>query len=211
MATMGGPVPAMGRYDPSRGRYDYNTGAFRDGHHQAGPSPWVPATILGVIVLITAMPYMRTADATRVYYRETVVRASRGSSFPMPLLWIPVVAAIALQFFGSSGWYHGVYVGDRGAYGARPGGAAGGGWWAMSGLSRSQPYRRYNAHQQRGLLSTFMDYGGHWFLILLGVAVFTLVSSSSVASSRRAARVRVVPMAPRRLGFPWSLISRLFF
>ncbi|KAG0632112.1 hypothetical protein M758_1G304600 [Ceratodon purpureus] len=228
--ALGGYAPAMGGYDARRGYNNVGpalrgTRELYDPHrqlHRAGPSAWGPATILGVILLITAMPYMRTPDmATMAYYRQTAGRAS-SASFSLPLLWIPVVGFIALQFFGASDWYQGVYVGDR--YGARPGvggsfgGAAmapggayaamsrgGGGWnWPWSGSSSLNQYNyRYNAHQHRGLLSTFMDFGGHWLLILLGIAVFTLVSSSSLPSVA-ASRVPPVPLAPRMLGFPWS-------
>jgi hypothetical protein len=205
---MRGSVPGgyvMGGYDSSRG--GYGSGAVRGTRelydpyrqlHRAGPSPVVPATILGVISFMTAMPYLRTPDMG-YYGGHTAVRAS---SFPMPLLWIPVVAVITLQFFGASDWYHGVYIGDR--YGARPSVghqaySRGRGWWPWSSWNY-YPYNRYNTHQHRGLLSTFMDYGGHWLLILLGIAVFTLVSSSSAPTPR----VPTVPLAPRTLGFPWS-------
>jgi len=181
--------------------------------YHPGPSPWVPATILGIILLIVTVPYMKTPDPTIAY--QTVRRAP---SFPLPLLWIPVVAVIALQFFGGNRQYS--YdsfgrpmmrpgAGGAGIYGGGPGGRYGeggpmyagganryssrgfgadrmmpeynrgwgGSWWPWGGS-----YNRYNTHQQRGLMSSFMDYGGHWMLILLGIAVFTLVGSSSSPS-----------------------------
>lgn len=195
----------------------------RGGYYEPrGPSPWVPATILGIIILIATTPYRRQPDPAAIAY-QTAVRPA--SSFPLPWLWIPVIAIIAIQFFGG----HRVYTYDR--YGrpvtrAHPYAASGGpvGYGVGSGYSTRAfgpdrmapgynrggggwgggwPWSRGNSYRynpaERGLGSLFMDYGGHWMLILIGLAVFTLVGSSSAHPHAAAA------MAPQRLGFPWTL------
>ena len=205
-----------------------------------GPSPWIPATILGVILLITGMPWMRSASTVypdpMLAYQAAAAAAARPAyrpsfSFPLPLLWIPVLAIIAFQFFGGSlpyyepgygfrsgrggagyGWGRG-YRADPYAPGAYRNRGLGpdrmgadynrgwGGWWPWSTPSWNEG-NRYNNHQNRGLMSLFMDYGGHWFLILLGIAVFTFVSASAHAAP---AVLPIPPLAPQTLGFPWSL------
>lgn len=221
---MRGPYSGYGfrGYDP-RGVYRPRDPREFEHHRHSAPSPWIPATILGVVLLITGMPYLKSPPEPPIAY-QTVMRTT--SSFPLPLLWIPVIAFLALQFFGGH-WYHG--YGDDGygrpgirgygAYGAAPDAYRSrgvgpyrmraeryqgwGGWWPWSSPSWNTNYYGYNNHQQRGLMSTFMDYGGHWFLILLGIAVFTLVGSSSLPTPP--AVLPIPPLAPRTLGFPWNL------
>lgn len=218
-----GPAPAPGHGGQgARDPRQYNYYSYRT----QGPSPWFPATILGVMVLITVMPYMRRPEAAIAYHPATAVRTS--SRFPSAALWIPVLSVIALQFFAGQ-WHHDgygrpgyrsrSYGGVPGANAIRGGGldrmgadyyqavaaAAGWGgtsWWPRSSSSSSlwNPSLRYNIHQQRGLVSTFMDYGGHWLLIVLGIALFTLVSASSLPPTQ------AVPLAPLSWGFPWSLL-----
>lgn len=237
---MRGPPPAYNvprGYVP-RGSYERrdprDLGEYDHRRHR-GPSPWIPATILGVILLITGMPWMRWSssavytDPVIAYQAAAAAAAVRPSySFPLPLLWIPVLAVIGFQFFGGHLPYYegygfrggrggGVY-GGRGAYrgdayapGAYRNRGVGpeynrgwGGWWPWSAPSWNEN-NRYNNPQQRGLLSVFMDYGGHWFLILFGIAVFSLVSASASSLPSAPAVLPVPPLAPQTLGFPWSL------
>ena len=233
-----GYVPRGGQaYEPRDARDPRDPRAYQQ-HRHHGPSPWIPATILGVILLITGMPWMRTASTIYpdpvIAYQAAAAAAARPSySFPLPLLWIPVLAIIGFQFFGGNWPYYGDGYGFRGGRGAVPGAMYGGrggyrgdayapgayrnrgvdpeynrgwgGWWPWSGPSGDEN-NRYNNHQQRGLMSMFMDYGGHWFLILLGIAVFSLVSASaSSLPSHAPAVLPVPPLAPQTLGFPWSL------
>lgn len=229
---MRGPPAAYG----TRGGYGArDPREYNQYYRHQGPSPWIPATILGVIVLITAMPYIKAPDATIAY--QTAVRCS--SRFSGAMLWIPVLGVIALQFFAGQ-WYYGygdgvgygrwgtrgeMYGGrlgyQSGAYGRVPGAYASrsggldrmtadyhrvrwGGWWPWSSSS-SNPYIRYDIHHQRGLMSTFMEYGGHWLLILLGIAVFTLVSASSLPYTPAALPS---PLAPHSW---WCFPLSLFF
>lgn len=175
-------------------------------HRVQGPSPWVPVTMLAVIVLITALPgYMRAPPWPAAYHHTEAVRrysSSGGSRFPSAALWVPVLGVIALQFFATPR-QHG-YNGSRGGlYGARPGLDAisydyyrRSSWW-------NPYYNPYNVHHRRGFVSTFMDYGGHWLLILLGIAVFAIVGASS--SQTTLPPLFPVPLAPHSWGFPWSL------
>jgi hypothetical protein len=189
----GPPPPGYGYrgYDPRgwyRSRDPRNPGEYEH-YRRPGPSPWIPATILGVVLLITVMPYLRASEPTIAYTYQPAVR-SPTSSFPYALLWIPVVAVIALQYF-SGNWYYGHgderfarfamrggggYGGRGGAYGRDPAANRGwGGWWSWTAPSWS-PYNRYNNQQQQGWMSMFLDYSGHWLLIFLGIVLFTLVS-----------------------------------
>lgn len=231
---MRGPPPGYGPrgYDP-RGAYVPRDPRDYEPRRHHGPSPWIPATILGVILLITGMPYTRsvTAPDPVLAYQAAAAAAAAASrpsySFPLPLLWIPVLAIIAFQFFGGH-WYdpegygrfgmrggRGGAMYGRGAYPAMAPGAyrnrglerenrGWGGWWPWSAPSWDAN-SRYNNNQQRGLLSMFMDYGGHWVLILLGIALFTLVGASPSVLPPPPAVLPLPPLAPETLGFPWSL------
>lgn len=236
---MRGPPPGYGPrgYDP-RGVYVPRDPREYEPRRHQGPSPWIPATILGVILIITAMPYTRSISAPdpMLAYQAAAAAAAAASrpsyNFPLPLLWIPVLAVIAFQFFGGGNWYdpdayrfgmrgRGGYPGRPGAYpamapgayrnrGLEPNRGWGAGWWPWSTPSWDANSRYNNVNQQRGLLSLFMDYGGHWVLILLGIALFTLVgASSSVLPSAvlplPPAVLPIPPLAPQTLGFPWSL------
>lgn len=188
----------------------YGPPGYRDAryHRAQGPSPWIPVTMLAVIVLITALPYMR---APAYYHTAAVSRRysssiSSGGRFPSSALWIPVLGVIALQFFATP-WQHGFYNGSRGGlHGARPGLDARSGAYDYYRRSRSwwNPYYNpYNVHHQRGFVSTFMDYGGHYLLILLGITVFSIVGASS--SQAVPPPLIPVPLAPFSWGFPWNL------
>lgn len=233
---MRGPPPGYNGprgYVP-RGDYAPAPREFREyeqRRHQ-GPSPWIPATILGVILLVFGMPYTRTVtspDPLLAYQAAAAAAAAAASrpsySFPLPLLWIPVLAVIAFQFFGGGNWYDpegygrfgmrggrgypgrpGAYPNMApGAYRNREANRGWGGWWPWSTPSWDANSRYNNINQQRGLLSTFMDYGGHWVLILLGIALFTLVGASSTVLPAPPAVLPLPPLAPQTLGFPWSL------
>jgi hypothetical protein len=152
-----------------------------------GPSPWVPATILVLILLIATTPFRMGPDIAMAYNPA----ARRPSFIPPALIWIPIIFLLLIQFFGGSyrpyrqdrlGRPYSGY-GDAGAY---PGGAY------------DVNYIRYNGgpYADRGAVSSFMDFGGHWLLILLGIWLFSLVGSGSAPAA----------MSPR-LGFPWSLFA----
>lgn len=203
--------------------------------YQPGPSPWGPALILGVIFMIAFMPYMRGPDPTIAYQA-----ARKAPNFPLPLLWIPVLIFLAVQFFGgyrdyrydqfgrplpragmypggpysASGRYgNGMYT-DRGlgvGPGVGPGMYGGGAYgrerlapqrsWPWSSFTGWDSYNRYNVNNnQSWLWTSFMEYGGHWILIVLGIALFAFVGSSSVqAAPGYASRTP--------LSFPWSLFA----
>ncbi len=162
-----------------------------------GPSPWVPATILGVILVIAVMPYMSLPQPPPVVYQ-------RSPSFPLPLLLIPVVLFILAQWLSGSPWRPGFRPGSYNrsypSWGNRsfaPGGKprvvpwwqqqqqrAGRPWWRPSAGPAGYGYRdannmSYGNNQNwtSGVWRGLMDYSGHWLLILLGFALFAIVSS----------------------------------
>jgi len=155
---------------------------YERGYYDRGPSPWVPATILGVILLIATTPFRMAPDAAAMAYQP----ALRPTGFPPALIWIPIIFFLVIQFFGGS--YRPYHRNERFPYNRTgmtygeyyPGGAY-------------DNYNRYNGPYNRTFMSSFMDYGGHWVLILLGIWLFSLVGSG--------------PYAGRRLGFPWSLFA----
>ncbi|CAM6015167.1 unnamed protein product [Sphagnum balticum] len=59
-----------------------------------GPSPWVPATILGIILLITTLPYSSRLGAPElaIAYQAVppVMAAYSGSLFILRFLWLPL-------------------------------------------------------------------------------------------------------------------------
>lgn len=80
---------------------------------EAGPSPWVPATILGVILVIAVMPYMSRPEPTSIAssYRHsssyvdvhrTTTRSSSSSFFSLSFLWIPVLLVVLFQWLTGS-------------------------------------------------------------------------------------------------------------
>jgi len=161
-------------------------------YYERGPSPWVPATILGVILLIATTPYRMTADASPFAYQP--------SGFPPALIWIPVIAFLAIQFFGGS--YRSYGYGRPGMRTAPYGGGVAGGY----GDSIYQPgrgqysngyYDHYNSPYDKGLVSSFTDHGGLWMLILLGIWLFSMVGAGSSPAA----------MTSSRYGFPWSLFA----
>lgn len=160
-----------------------------------GPTPWIPATILGLILLIATTPYRMVPDVAMAY-----PPARRAASFPPALIWIPVVFFLLIQFFGGS---YRSYRYDRLGRPAMRTASYGGG--VAGGYSDGYipgPYDRYNVdyYADRGLMSSFMDFGGHWLLILLGIWLFSLVGAGS-------APIHTAAIPPPRLGFPWSLFA----
>lgn len=182
-----GPSPWMARGQPSRP-------SIRE---MRGPSPWVPATILGVILVIAVMPYMSLPQPPPVVYQ-------RSPSFPLPLLLIPVVLFILAQWLSGSPWRPGFRPGSHNrpysSWGSRsfPSGGkprvmpwwqqqqqrAGWPWWRPSAGPAGYGYRdannMYYGNNQNwtsGVWRGLMDYSGHWLLILLGFALFAIVSS----------------------------------
>lgn len=81
---------------------------------EAGPSPWVPATILGVILVIAVMSYMSRPEPTSIAssYRQssnyvdvhrTTTRSSSSSSFfSLSFLSIPVLLVVLFQWLTGS-------------------------------------------------------------------------------------------------------------
>lgn len=171
--------------------------ARRGEYYEGGPSPWVPATILGIILLIATTPFRMTFDSPFAY---------RPSGFPPALIWIPVIAFLAIQFFGGSyrydrlgrpgmmtatGYGGGLAAGGHGNSGIYPPGR---------GQYSNGYYDQYNGPYDKGLMSSFTDYGGFWMLILLGIWLFSMVGAGLTPAATAA-------MAPPRFGFPWSLFA----
>jgi hypothetical protein len=159
-----------------------------------GPSPWIPVTLLGIFLLVATAPY-RTVPDVAMAYHPAAARRSATFGLPPALIWIPVIILLLVQFFGGgySSYYNrprplsygGVGFGDAGLY---PG----------TGAFNDVNYIRYNGgpYADRGYVGSFMDFGGHWLLILLGIWLFSLVGPGS-------APVNTVS----RWGFPWSLFA----
>ena len=190
----------------------------------AGTDPWA------VIFMIAFMPYMRGPDPTIAYQA-----ARKAPSFPLPLLWIPVLIFLAIQFFGGYrdyryDQYGRLYpelaciqkhltapVADTATACILIEGLVSvqecmvvlmvGREWLLRGaglghrLRDGDSYNRYNVNNnQSWLWTTFMEYGGHWMLIVLGIALFALVGSSSVQAAPGYA-------SRSPLSFPWSLFA----
>ncbi|KAG0554898.1 hypothetical protein M758_12G131600 [Ceratodon purpureus] len=161
-----------------------------------GPSPWIPATILGIILLVATTPYRMAPDVAMAYHPA----ARRPANyFPSALIWIPVIFFLLIQFFGGS---YRPYRTDRlGMPPSYGGGVAG--VYGDAGVYPGGPYDvnniRYNGgpYADRGVMGSFMDFGGHWLLIFLGIWVFSLVGVGSAP----------VNTATSRWGFPWSLFA----
>lgn len=160
-------------------------------YYERGPSPWVPATILGVILLIATTPFRMAPDAAMAYQP-----ALRPAGFPTALIWIPMIVFLVIQFLGGS---YRPYRNDRYGRPLMRGGSFGrfGGYGdGMYPGGAYDNYNRYNGPYNRGVMSSFMDYGGHWVLILLGIWLFSLIGSGSAPLG-----------GSRRYGFPWSLFA----
>lgn len=166
-------------------------------YYERGPSPWVPATILGVILLIATTPFRMTPDASQFGYQ--------ASGFPSALIWIPLLLFLATLYFGGSSKSYG--YGRQGMRAAPYGGGVAGGYGdsmyppGRDGYSNSY-YDGYNnnSYYDQGLMSSFTDYGGLWMLILLGIWLFSMVGAGS-------SPVATTAMTSSRWGFPWSLFS----
>jgi len=164
-----------------------------------GPSPWIPATILGIILFIATTPYRMAPDVAMAYGHP----ARRSASFPPALIWIPVIFFLVIQFFGGSYRpYRYDRLGRPGMRAASYGGGLAGGYGDAGVYPPYDNYNRFNVgpYADRGLMGSFMDYGGHWLLILLGIWLFSLVGTGSAP-----AHTAAIP--PPRLGFPWSLFA----
>lgn len=164
-----------------------------------GPSPWVPAIILGVILLIATTPYRMAPNVAMAYHPS---QASRLSNIPPALIWLPVIFFLLIQFFGGSYRpYRYDRVGRPVMREASYGGGLAGGYGDGGVYPGAGPYpinyNRYRggAYADRGVMSSFMDFGGHWLLILLGIWLFSLVGAGSA------------PASSSRFGFPWSLFA----
>jgi len=208
---MYGPSPSPWMMPPSRRPLVYGPSPWMarapppsrpSTREMRGPSPWVPATILGVILIIAVMPYMSLPQPPPVVYQ-------RSPSFPLPLLLIPVVLFILAQWLSGSPWRPGgrpgSYNRSYSSWGNRsfPSSGkprvmpwwqqqqqrAGWPWWRPSAGPAGYGYRdannMYYGNNQNwtsGVWRGLMDYSGHWLLILLGFALFAIVSSGWMAT-----------------------------
>lgn len=165
-------------------------------YYERGPSPWVPATILGVILLIATTPFSLIPDASQFGYL--------ASAFPSALIWIPLLVLLATLFFGGNSKSYG--YGRRGMRTAPyAGGLAGGYGDSMYPPDRGEYNNSYyggynNNYYDQGLISSFTDYGGLWMLILLGIWLLSMFGARSPPAATTA-------MTSSRFGFPWSLFS----
>lgn len=154
--------------------------AYYDERPAGGPSPWIPATILGIILLVATTPYRTAPDVAMAYDPRRQAMTTSFGGLPPALIWIPVIIFLLVQFFGGS--YRSWYYRPRVAYGDVA--------TVYPGVGEAYNDVNYNARYNFG---SFMDFGGHWLLILLGIWLFTLVGPGSAPASR--------------WGFPWSLFA----
>jgi hypothetical protein len=149
---------------------------------KGGPSPWVPATILGVVLIIAVLPYMALPQPPVVY--------QKSPSFPLPLLLIVVVLFVLAQWFSGPPSFGRSY--SQGNRSFSPGAPRRMVWPQQQQQQRAWPWSRpggygqwdandryagYNQSWTSDILRSFMDYSGHWLLILLGFALFAMVGS----------------------------------
>lgn len=153
--------------------------------HERGPSPWVPLTILGVILLVVTTPFRMGPDAAAMAYQPGL-RPSSG--LPTSLIWIPIIFFLVAQFFGGSS-YRPNYRNERFPYNNR--GMTYGGEYYPGGAY--DDYNQFNGPYNRSFSSSFMDYGGLLVLIFIGIWLFSSIGSG--------------PIGGRGYGFPWSLFS----
>ncbi len=171
-----------------------------------GPSPWVPVTILGVILVIIVLPFSRPEPAI-------AYQAPRQGGFALPLLWIPVLLIVLFQWMTGSrpelyGGRHygassrealGLAAGPPGYYNSR---AGIGGPWSPVARSSWNEYHRQNNYSVGNLLWTsFMDVGGHWLLIFVGIMFFSMMVGSRTAYGAAGPTYATTPA----FSFPWSL------
>lgn len=169
---------------------------YRGDYYERGPSPWVPVTILGVILLIATTPSRMASDAAAVGYP---VRPSASGGIPPALIWIPIICYVVTQFLGTGSSRAAAYNRNERFPFRNVGAGVGAGMTYGNGEfypgGAYDDYNRYNGPNYWTYSSTFMDYGGHWILIILGIWLFSVVTSpGSIAGGRG-------------LGFPWSLFA----
>nr|PNR53475.1 hypothetical protein PHYPA_007150 [Physcomitrium patens] len=145
-----------------------------------GPSPWIPATILGIIFLIASSSY-RSALSPAVAYPPT---RNPAAFIPPVLIWVPILLFLAAQFFGGTNRPHGYdHLGRplmrAGSYGGGGMGEYGDG--LMYGDGPYNRYRQRGPYAKRDFMSSVMDYGGHWLLIFLGLWLFSLFGPRSAS------------------------------
>ncbi|CAK9219041.1 unnamed protein product [Sphagnum troendelagicum] len=187
-----------------------------------GLSPWVTATILGIILLITTLPYSSRpgAPVLAIAYQSAppIKAAYSGSLFLLRLLWLPVLLIVLFEWFipaGSwkrSGQFHAVdgygrpaySYADRTALRAAPAyNSRGGSSWSRSRYERPSwtAYHKQNNYTvQNWFWTSFMEFGGHWVLIFLGIMVFSIV-----VGWWSTAYYYAVPSSTYAFSFPWSL------
>lgn len=168
---------------------------YRGDPYERGPSPWVPVTILGVILLIVTAPYRSAPDVAAVGYPGAAIRpAATGLGIPPALIWIPIICYVVTQFLGTGSPRAAAYYRNERFPFRNAGMAYGNGEYYPGGAYDDN--QRYNGPHNRTYSSTFMDYGGHWLLIILGLWLFSLVTSPGP-----------VAVGGRRVGFPWSMFA----